>query len=57
MSQDNPEQTLDEFVAEMQKDVERFRANWVENHGKTPKQWPMTMRAGDWYDQFLMFLS
>ena len=54
---DNPEQTLSEFVAEMRKDIDDFEANWVVEHAKNPKQWPMKMRAGDWYDQLLMALG
>lgn len=48
---------LDEFCDEMQKDIERFKANWKANQAKTPEHWPSEMPPGDWYDQLLMFLS
>lgn len=57
MSTVNPEQTLDEFVAEMKREMDEFQANWKAQHAKDPEKWPMKMAAGDWYDQLLMTLS
>lgn len=57
-NEDNPVQTLDEFVAEMQKDLEGFKAHWVKQHTENPNEdWPMKMRAGDWFDQLLCHLG
>ena len=55
--EDNPEQTLDEFTAEIQQHLKEFKADWIANHAKTPEQWLMKMRAGDWFDQLLTRLS
>lgn len=52
-----PKPTLEDFVAEMKADVDRFATNWRKNHAATPEEWPMQMDGGDWYDQFLMFES
>jgi hypothetical protein len=47
--------TLDQFVAEMKQDLERFAISWRKQNAKKPEHWPMEMNVGDWYDQFLMF--
>ena len=48
------EQTLDEFLAKMRKDLDQFEKNWRAENSQDPDDWPMKMGAGDWYEQFLM---
>lgn len=57
MNKDRDGQSLDDFCTDMQKDLERFKANWLKEREKNPDNWPLSMGAGDWYEQFLMFLS
>lgn len=51
------EVTLAEFVAECQADIARFHANWERERAKNPEHFPTAMGAGDWFDQFLSFVS
>lgn len=48
---------LDTFVKEALSDVERFKAYWVENNQKKPDLWPAEMNAGEWFEQFLTFVT
>lgn len=45
------------FIQECKDDVERFEAHWRLMHQQQPKNYPMKMNPGDWYDQFLAFLA
>lgn len=47
--------TLEEFIAEMKKDIDKFEVNWRKQNVAKPEHWPMEMNEGDWYEQFLMF--
>lgn len=49
--------TLNEFCAEMRKDLDRFEENWKKQQAIEPDKWPNDLGPGDWYDQLLMFLS
>jgi len=51
------EMSLDEFLAEMRRDMDTFERSWKKNAEKTPEQWPLKMKPGDWYDQFIIFES
>ena len=47
--------TLPEFQAALEKDLEQFFAYYKNMHLKLPKEWPMAMNEGDWYEQFLFW--
>lgn len=51
------EQNLEDFVKELREDVLRFERMWVRKHKKTPKQYPMKMGSGDWFEQFMVFIT
>jgi hypothetical protein len=44
--------TLDEFIEEREKDIERFKKEWLEGNKKDPDNWPMEMPDGEWDEQF-----
>ena len=48
---------LEDFVKELREDVLRFERMWVRENKKTPKQYPMQMRSGDWFEQFMSFIT
>ena len=48
---------LDEFANIASNDVQRFKENWLENRQKDPSMWPAEMSEGDWFDQFLCFVT
>lgn len=50
-------QTLDDFVEEMKKDLDKFAANWREENKVTPENWPLEMGGPDWYEHFSLFES
>lgn len=49
--------SLDEFITESRQDVERFRLHWLKQHDAKPEHFPTEMNPGDWFDQFITFLS
>lgn len=46
--------TLEEFLTEARGDVERFKTMWLKGD---PALYPRDMAPGDWYDQFLAFVT
>lgn len=49
--------TLDEFVAECLSDVDRFKTMWEAEGKKNPEHFPATLSQGDWFEQFLTFIT
>lgn len=49
--------TLDEYVAELKADVERFEKEWRESAAAEPNQYPMAMPPGEWFEQYMAFQS
>lgn len=47
--------TLTEFQAALENDLELFFAYYKSMHIKFPKDWPLAMNEGDWYEQFLFW--
>lgn len=47
--------TLHEFIAEMEVLVRRFREQWIERNAAEPDKWPMSMPAGEWDEQFMIY--
>lgn len=43
--------TLDQFIKEQHKELERFAKNWIEQNKIEPENWPMEMNAGEWDEQ------
>lgn len=49
--------TVDEYRHELLACVEHFVDHWRAEMKKNPSQWPKEMDEGEWYEQFLMFMS
>lgn len=49
--------TLDGFIEECKSDADRFKAMWDKNRAENPEAFPASMNAGDWFDQFMLFLN
>jgi hypothetical protein len=49
--------TLEEFILESKRDVDRFREMWADSAKADPVAFPDDMNPGDWFDQFMMFIS
>ncbi len=50
--------TLDQFVEELRRDVEAFRASWLKNHAEAPDMYPLELPAdndGLWLEMFTDF--
>lgn len=50
--------TLNDFVQEMQNDVENFKKDWLENNSKDPESYPLEFAddyAGQWFEQFIAY--
>jgi hypothetical protein len=48
--------TLDEFVAQVQREITQFSAHWHAQREKgTEEHWPLEMGEPDWYEQLLFF--
>lgn len=50
--------TLDQFVDELRRDVEAFRADWLKNHAEAPDMYPLelpTDNEGLWLEMFIDF--
>lgn len=53
-------QTLDEFVAELRRDVDAFEKWWREQNSKNPEHFEMSFpeeNSGIWFEQFLYFMT
>lgn len=48
---------LADFIRESRDDVQRFEAWWLEQSRVQPAHFPLELNPGDWFDQFLHFLS
>ncbi len=46
---------LEDFVALLQADLTSFKEEWLSHTNE--KNWPQEMSEGDWYEQFLSFLT
>lgn len=48
---------LTEFSSIMQESLLKFNKEWEKGLKENPEYWPEIMNEGDWYDQFLIYLS
>jgi hypothetical protein len=46
---------LDEFITEMEDDLRRLELHWLEQHSKTPQQFPMEDDRIEWWRKFAAF--
>ena len=44
--------TLEEWIEEEKKRIERFRAMWEENRRRRPSLFPAEMDPGEWDEQY-----
>lgn len=51
------ERRLDEFVALMRADIDRFEAHWRKLQQEAPTTHPSAMWSGEWDEQFRMFIE
>lgn len=50
--------TLEEFLGDMQSDIDRFHDYWRSQQAKEGEEiFPANMEPGDWYDQWLGFID
>ena len=52
--------SLDEFVAEVQVDIEGFAAEYRKQHAANPEQYPLTLsddNAGLWLEFFVEYMT
>lgn len=45
------------FSNESKTDIDRFLAVWMNRHKESPDDWPIEMEPGEWFEQFLAFLT
>ena len=48
---------LKQFKHEMLDDFDRFEKFWLENQKTNKEHFPEEMGDGDWFDQFMSFIS
>jgi hypothetical protein len=48
---------LADFIAESLSEVQEFEAYWKANNERDPEMFPMLMNPGEWFEQFLTFVS
>lgn len=49
--------SVDDFIRITQDEVSLFRDWWLLKHSDNPAHFPLEMDEGDWFDQFLHFVS
>ena len=50
--------SLDQFLAELRADVDRFESTWRQEHEKDPEAFPLIFpeeNAGGWWEQFMFY--
>ena len=48
---------LAEFTEEMRKDFEDFKEDWMENAEANPVQYPLELPPGEWFEQYLAWVT
>ena len=48
---------FEDFIVELQQEVEGFELYWKESRKISPKEFPMELNLGDWNEQFNIFLE
>ena len=48
---------LQEFKKTIEDDLSSFEQFWKDEGEKEPKNFPEELKEGDWFEQFLMFIS
>lgn len=51
------EPPLELFVRDLRNDILRFERYWVKMNKQAPEAFPMWMASGDWFEQFLAFVT
>lgn len=49
--------TDDQFFAQCRADVDKFEEHWKQGNLKNPENYPSVMEPGDWFEQFIAFLT
>ena len=49
--------SLKEFTDLLRKDVDQFESWYKTEQAKVPEHWPEQMGEGDWFEQFLLFMT
>lgn len=49
--------TLNEFENNLKSLVDKWKANYQENHTKDPENWPSENDFADWYEDFMVWMS
>jgi hypothetical protein len=48
---------LDDFLEQLREDVGGFARMWMEGRHKDPDLYPMELEPGDWFDQYIIFIT
>ncbi len=48
--------TIEKFVKKELKNLTQFEKYWDKNHIKNPKDFPKSLNAADWHEQYELFL-
>lgn len=51
------QQTFGEAISSLMCDVEAFERFVERDRAANPERWPETMAEGEWFEQFMMFMS
>lgn len=49
--------SFEEFVQQCREEIEGFHAYWLREQKANPKAFPTEMGEGDWFEQFMAYLS
>lgn len=53
-------QSLDDFIADLRSDVDKFEADYKRQAALTPEKYPLTFGEGNegmWYEMFFSFIE
>lgn len=53
-------QNIDQFAAEVSRDIELFRADWHKKHQQNPEMYPLELpedNEGLWFEFFVEFMT
>lgn len=53
----NPVQTVGEFMADSRDELLEFERFWLKMNKESPDAFPISMHAGEWYEQFISWLE
>lgn len=48
---------IEEFINISEDEILKFKGFWEYNHNTNPEMFPLNMEEGDWFEQFMAYIT